>query len=136
MPAQVRDHTRSAWSGRPSLHMSVVPSGPGVGAATSGSPTSSTPTRKLKLSSVVDPTLDAEIQHMDAKELERLYTDYRTKYGAHPSQDVDPTADQLSGLQQLIKASALPYADLSVWVWVEDTSEAGVHLVHPQRLDW
>lgn len=74
-----------------------------------------TPTRKLKLSSVVDPTLDAEIIHMEATELEQVYNDYRTKFGALPSQDVDPTNDQLSGLRQLIMSKALPYVDLSIW---------------------
>ena len=76
---------------------------------------STTPTRKLKLSSVVDPTLDAEIIHMEATELEQVYNDYRAKFGALPSQDVDPTNDQLSGLRQLIMSKALPYVDLSIW---------------------
>ena len=98
--------------------MSVVPAGPGMapgGGRGAGSPMSITPTRKLKLSSVVDPTLDAEIIHMEATELEQVYNDYRTKFGALPSQDVDPTNDQLSGLRQLIMSKALPYVDLSIW---------------------
>ena len=98
--------------------VSVVPAGPGMapgGGRGAGSPMSTTPTRKLKLSSVVDPTLDAEIIHMEATELEQVYNDYRTKFGALPSQDVDPTNDQLSGLRQLIMSKALPYVDLSIW---------------------
>eukprot|EP00434_Breviolum_minutum_P012208 symbB.v1.2.010766.t2/scaffold709.1/size267679/9 len=93
-------------SGLPAL--SVVPSGPGRATPPTTAMQTASPTRKLKLSSVVDPTLDAEISHIEAAELENLYADYRAKYGAHPSQDVDPTADQLSGLQQLLKARALP----------------------------
>ena len=90
-------------SGLPAL--AVVPSGPGRAAPPTSALQTASPTRKLKLSSVVDPTLDAEIAHIEASE---LYADYRTKYGAHRSQDVDPTADQLSGLQ-------LPDVDLSIW---------------------
>ena len=100
-------------SGLPAL--TVVPSGPGRATPPTSAMQAASPTRKLKLSSVVDPTLDAEITHIEAAELENLYADYRAKYGAHPSQDVDPTADQLSGLQQLLRARALPYVDLSIW---------------------
>ena len=96
-----------------------------------------TPTEESRVeifSSVVDPTLDAEITHIEAAELENLYADYRAKYGAHPSQDVDPTADQLSGLQQLLRARALPYVDLSIWGPFGLRSLTGVHLIHPERI--
>ena len=115
-------------SGLPAL--SVVPSGPGRATPPTTAMQTASPTRKLKLSSVVDPTLDAEISHIEAAELENLYADYRAKYGAHPSQDVDPTADQLSGLQQLLKARALPLHMGSVWTSLFE--EAGLHLIHPQ----
>ena len=104
---------RPGASGLPALP--VVPTGPGKAPSVGGVAPAGSPTRKLKLSSVVDPTLDAEIIHMEATEVELLYSQYRAKYGAVPSQDVDPTSDQLSGLQQLLKAGASPYVDLSIW---------------------
>ena len=44
-----------------------------------------------------------------------MYTRYKTKFGDHPSPDVEPTADQLSGLAQLLKSGSLPYTDFSVF---------------------
>ena len=63
-------------SGLPALP--VVPAGPGKASPGEGTAPAGSPTRKLKLSSVVDPTLDAEISHMDATEVEVLYAEYRT----------------------------------------------------------
>ena len=73
------------------------------------------PTRKLKLSSIIDPTLDAEIIQLTNAEVSSMYTSYKTRFGDHPSQDIEPTIDQLSALSQLIKSQTLPYADFSVW---------------------
>ena len=94
--------------------LAVVPAGP----ATAATPTATlgqSPTRKLKLSSVVDPTLDAEITQIEQGEITRLYQEYSAKYGACPAPEVDPTGDQLSALLQLIRAQAIPYVDLSIW---------------------
>ena len=44
-----------------------------------------------------------------------MYGDYKAKFGAHPAPDTDPTADQISGLKQLVATGALPYVDFSVW---------------------
>lgn len=95
--------------------LAVVPTGPGSTATAPGPAITGSPTRKLKLSSVVDPTLDAEIQQMEQGELNRLYQEYSLKFGAHPAPEVDPSGDQLSALQQLIRAGALPYVDFSIW---------------------
>ena len=94
--------------------LAVVPAGP----TTAANPTAAlgqSPTRKLKLSSVVDPTLDAEITQIESGEISRLYQEYSAKYGACPAPEVDPTGDQLSALLQLIRAQAIPYVDLSIW---------------------
>ena len=73
-------------------------------------------TRKLKLSSIIDPTtLDAEIIQMSQDEVTEAYKRYRTKFGDHPSPDVEPSIDQLSALNQLIKSSELPYTDFSIY---------------------
>ena len=95
--------------------LAVVPTGPGSAVTAPGPAITGSPTRKLKLSSVVDPTLDAEIQQMEQGELNRLYQEYSLKFGAHPAPEVDPSGDQLSALQQLIRAGALPYVAFSIW---------------------
>ena len=86
----------------------ITPVGPGG----SGS---CAPGRKLKLSAVLDPTLDAEIVMLTPSELQTKYDDYRAKFGDYPASDVDPTADQLSALDQVIRAKGLPYADFSIF---------------------
>ena len=83
---------------------------PGLGAAaTTGM------TRKLKLSAIIDPTLDAEVVQIDRADVQQMYSDYKAKYGDYPSQDSDPSLDQLSALRQLILAESLPYCDLSIF---------------------
>lgn len=71
--------------------------------------------RKLKLSSIIDPTLDAEIQYLTQAEVADMYKKYSQRYGDHPSPDTEPTVDQLSGLAQLLKTQSLPYVDMSIF---------------------
>lgn len=106
------DHPGS--TGLPVARVNPVGMPPAVPAGGTSSPLGS-PTRKLKLSSVVDPTLDAEIVQVAKSELDKMYGDYKAKFGAHPAPDTDPTADQISGLKQLVATGALPYVDFSVW---------------------
>ena len=102
--------------GAASIPIALVgtPFPPAGSAGAPAPPTSPATTRKLKLSSVVDPTLDAEILQLDPAEVTKMYTDYKAKFGDRPSPD-EPTADQLAGLSQLIKAKAVPYVEFSIW---------------------
>ena len=61
-------------------------------------PTASPNPRKLRLSSVLDPTLDAEIQLLTPSGLHHLYDTYKVKFGDYLGGDVDPSADQVSAL--------------------------------------
>ena len=91
--------------------ISMMPGSPGGTVPASGS----TPRRKLKLSSIIDPTLDAEIIMIEQPIADKLYAAYKAKFGDHPAPDVDPTLDQLSALKQLVATGALPYVDMSLW---------------------
>ena len=84
---------------------------PGPGPSTGGSPGA----RKLKLSSVLDPTLDAEVTPLGQAEVQQLYQDYKTKFGDYPSPEADPSADQLASLRQVVSAGSAPYADFSLF---------------------
>ena len=86
------------------------PAGSGAGMALAASPT-----KKLKLSQVVDQTLDAEINQMSSTAITQAFQDYETTHGAEPHPDVEPSADQISALQQLLLANAVPYADFAVF---------------------
>ena len=66
--------------------------------------------RKLKLSAILDPTLDAEVISIPPNEQAQLYEAYRAKYGDFPGADADPSPDQLAALRQVIQAGALPFA--------------------------
>ena len=94
----------------------VAPTPSGVGSSGSTAPPAVTsPTRKLKLSSILDPTLEAEVIMIEQAEADKLYKEYKEKFGDHPSPDVDPSLDQLSALKQVLATNALPYVDMSIW---------------------
>ena len=112
------------------LRSQVPPDRPGEGApaiAVSGTPlppagsqqhsAAASPTRRLKLSIIVDPTLDTELIQMSQQELTSLCTKYKAKYGSHPTPDLEPTRtrDQVSAVQQLVRSQTVPYADLSIF---------------------
>ena len=71
--------------------------------------------RKLKLSAVLDPTLDAEIQPLTDAEVQGMYERYRNRFGDFPSVDADVSRDQLAALSQVLAATAVPYADFSIF---------------------
>ena len=71
--------------------------------------------RKLKLSAIVDQTLDAEVQALDQTEVSNMYQAYQAKYGASPSPESEPTADQLAAVRQLVSSGASPYIDMAVY---------------------
>eukprot|EP00435_Cladocopium_sp_Y103_P031144 s2849_g7.t2 len=67
-------------------------------------------TRKLKLSAILDPTLDADVIPMLPAEQTALYEGYRGRFGDFPGSENDPSPDQLAALRQVIAAGALPFA--------------------------
>ena len=69
--------------------------------------------RKLKLSAILDPTLDAEVVGMPEAEVAD-YEAYKRKFGDFQTPDTDGSKDQLSALSQVIAAGAAPYADFSL----------------------
>lgn len=71
--------------------------------------------RKLKLSAVLDPTLDAEIQPLSSEEATRMYNDYRNAFGDFPTADSDVSMDQLAAVRQVVESGSVPYADFSVF---------------------
>lgn len=71
--------------------------------------------RKIKLSAVLDPTLEAEIVPLGEQEVADMYNQYRAKFGDHPSADTDVSRDQLAAIRQVVAVGACPYADFSIW---------------------
>lgn len=71
--------------------------------------------RKLKMSAVVDQTLDAEVIPLSTEEINRMYETYKNKFGDVPSPDSEPTGDQLSAVSQLVSSGGTPYIDFAVY---------------------
>eukprot|EP00435_Cladocopium_sp_Y103_P023871 s672_g5.t2 len=72
-------------------------------------------TRKLKLSAILDPTLDADIIPLSTEEQARMYQSYRDRFGDFPNSDCDPSADQVAALRQVLAAGAVPFSCFTVF---------------------
>ena len=88
------------------------PAAPATGAALALPPPGA---RKVKLSSVVDVTAEADIIPMETSELSTLFEKYREERGEYPHSNIEPTPDQLAALRQLCRSAAPPYADFSLF---------------------
>eukprot|EP00435_Cladocopium_sp_Y103_P047095 s2113_g13.t1 len=60
---------------------------------------------------------DTELVVADEKEILKYYARYEAVYGQgeRPAKDNEPTAEQLTGLQHLVKQGSPPYADFSIF---------------------
>ena len=83
--------------------------------AAGGGPAGQAGPRRIKLSAVLDPTLDADIVPLTEEEVTRMYDAYRTRFGDFPTDDADVSRDQLAAVRQVVQANTCPYADFSVW---------------------
>ncbi len=105
------DSPGDAAAGGPAVPGAPFPpagGGPGAGGGVAGA-------RKLKLSAILDPTLDADIQGLSTDEVTRCYNTYKTRYGDFPSPEADVSADQLGALHQVLQSGSVPFADFSVF---------------------
>ena len=89
-----------------------------VGGRRSGtSPTHTAPSadRKMKLSALVDTTIEAELQPLDPTTVAAMFERYKALRGDYPLNEHEPTPDQLAAVQQLIRADVPPYVDFSIF---------------------
>ena len=78
-------------------------------------PTLALQDRKVKMSTLVDTTLDACVSALDQETLEGLFARYKASRGDFPHADIEPTEDQISAVSQLLKHGAAPYVDFSIF---------------------
>ena len=100
---------------QPDTPGSFGPAVPAVTAATPASITGQPSGRKLKMSAVVDQTLDAEVIALGTDAINKMYEAYRAKYGDVPSPETEPTGDQRAAVHQLVASGATPYIDFAVY---------------------
>ena len=84
---------------------------PPGGAGTPGASTA----KKVKLSSIVDVAAEAEVDLLDTKEVLTMFEAYKATRGDYPPPDAEPSTEQISAVQQLIKNGATPYVDFSLF---------------------
>ena len=69
---------------------------------------------RLKLSVIIDPTLDSELVRLPQSTIRQLFSEYTDARGAPPSEEVEPTVEQISAVAQLVAADLVPYADFAI----------------------
>ena len=75
----------------------------------------SQPTKRVKLSSLVDSAAEAELVTLEGSEIRRLFGEYKRVRGDYPHKDMEPSEDQLSAVAQLLKTGQAPYVDFSLF---------------------
>jgi len=73
------------------------------------------PTKRVKLSSLVDSTAEAELITLEGSEIRRLFGEYKRAHGDYPHKDMEPSEEQLSAVAQLLKTGQAPYVDFALF---------------------
>ena len=68
----------------------------------------SDPSRKVKLSQVVDQTSEVEVETLTQADISAAYARYNDRLGGEPPPDQEPSMDQLSALHHLVYKAMLP----------------------------
>ena len=71
---------------------------------------------RKKLSSLVDPTLEADIAPAGPAETRQKYAHFDSTQGGVPCKAEKPSGDQLKALETLLINDAVPYTDFSLWI--------------------
>ena len=72
-------------------------------------------TRKVKVSQISDQLDDTELELLGQEALDEAFRTYRTRMGAEPMKEADPTAEQITVLRcKVVSQGSAPYADFPV----------------------
>ena len=69
---------------------------------------------RLKVSVVLDPSMDADLVRLPHHQVRALLNAYALARGAEPAEDVEPTVEQISAVAQVVGADLAPYGDFSI----------------------
>jgi hypothetical protein len=83
-------------------------------ASPNSAPSISTSDPKLKLSIILDPSLDSDLIRLPHSQVRGLFNAYAKNRGAEPAEDVEPTVEQISAVAQVVASDLVPYADFAL----------------------
>jgi len=70
---------------------------------------------RLKLSVIIDPSMDSELVRLPGSKIRHMFTEYEKTRGAEPTEEIEPTVEQISAVKQVLDADLVPYADFSLF---------------------
>ena len=70
---------------------------------------------RLKLSVIIDPSVDSELVRLPGAKIWQMFTEYEKSRGAEPTEEIEPTVEQISAVKQVLDADLVPYADFSLF---------------------
>ena len=82
-------------------------------------PSTSTSDPKLKLSIILDPSLDSDVIRLPHSHVRGLFSTYARNQGAEPAEDVEPTVEQISAVPQVGASDSCPTQTLHFLVLMD-----------------
>ena len=73
------------------------------------------PSKRIKLSSLVDSSAEAELVNLEGSEIRTMFAQYKSARGEYPHKDVEPSEEQLSAVAQLLRTGSAPYVDFALF---------------------
>jgi len=70
---------------------------------------------RIKLSVLIDTAMDSELVRLPVLEIRAMYARYVETRGAEPSEDIEPTTEQLSAVKQVLDVDLSPYVDFALF---------------------
>jgi len=70
---------------------------------------------RLKLSVIIDPSMDSELVRLPGTKIRQMFNEYEKTRGAEPTEDIEPTVEQISAVKQVLDADLVPYADFALF---------------------
>eukprot|EP00969_Alexandrium_andersonii_P126589 5595331-Alexandrium_andersonii.AAC.2 len=73
------------------------------------------PAKKARLSTIVDGTAEAEVNLLSPERVADMLERFRQHFGDYLSEETEPTCEQLSAVDQLLRSGSLPRVDFSLF---------------------
>ena len=70
---------------------------------------------RIKLSVLIDSSMDSELVRIPVLEVRKMYSRYVETRGAEPKEDIEPTIEQLSAVKQVMDNDLAPYVDFALF---------------------